>query len=201
MGNTYTSVTLCPNVVELDKKNEISLIDMAGFKDKRDYIGVLGVSYFLKAVFEKVRRAKFLIVLGEDKLIETSGDGLIATFTEFINMFNVHLMDIETKKAFYNSVSIVVTRSEQETKHHGYLRRILKMLKEPKLVLEKREEIVHLIDYLIERNRIEPFKLAMHNRGPEQCNLVQRFDKLGWEFFDIQKSEQTLGKDLIFLPY
>lgn len=77
MGNTFTSVTLCPNVVELDRTNCISLIDMAGYKDKRDYIGVLGVSYFLKAVFEKVRRAKFLIVLGEDKLTENSGDGII----------------------------------------------------------------------------------------------------------------------------
>lgn len=135
VGNSYTSVTLCPNVVELDKAKRISLIDMAGFKDKRDYIGVLGVSYFLKAVFEKVRRAKFLIILGEDKLMETSGDGIIDTFSEFINMFNVQLMDAATKKAFYDSVSIVVTRSEQEARHHGSLRKILKKLREPKLVI------------------------------------------------------------------
>ena len=42
---------------------------MAGYKDKRDFIGVLGVSYFLKAVFEKVKNVKFLLVLGEDKLM------------------------------------------------------------------------------------------------------------------------------------
>lgn len=46
---------------------------MAGYRDKRDYIGVLGVSYFLKAVFEKVTRVKFLIVISEDKLTENSG--------------------------------------------------------------------------------------------------------------------------------
>lgn len=73
LGDTYTSVTLCPNVVEFDKKKEVELIDMAGYRDKRDYIGVLGVSYFLKAVFERVSRAKFLIVLSEDKLMENSG--------------------------------------------------------------------------------------------------------------------------------
>jgi hypothetical protein len=44
-------VTLCPNVVELDRERGVTLMDMAGYKDKRDYIGVLGVSYFLKAVF------------------------------------------------------------------------------------------------------------------------------------------------------
>ena len=201
VGNTYTSVTLCPNVVELDKARKVSLIDMAGYKDKRDYIGVLGVSYFLKAVFEKVRRAKFLLVLGEDKLLENSGDGIIDTFNEFVSMFNVHLMDAPSRDAFYSSVSIVVTRSEQEVRHQTYLRRILKMLKDPKLVVEKRPELVSLIEYLIDKNRIEPFKVALPNKVPEKCGLVERFDKMGWDFFDIEKSEQALGKELISLPY
>lgn len=51
LGATFTSVTLCPNVVEFDKEKKVEIIDMAGYRDKRDYIGVLGVSYFLKAVF------------------------------------------------------------------------------------------------------------------------------------------------------
>ena len=63
LGNTFTSVTLCPNVVELDHDEKITVMDMAGYRDKRDYIGVLGVSYFLKAVFERVKRVKFLIVI------------------------------------------------------------------------------------------------------------------------------------------
>lgn len=73
LGNTFTSVTLCPNIVELDKEHRLSLIDMAGYKDKRNYIGVLGVSYFLKAVFERVRKVKFVIVIDEQKLMENSG--------------------------------------------------------------------------------------------------------------------------------
>ena len=38
---------------------------MAGFMDKRNYVGVYGVSYFLKSVFEKVNQAKFVIVIDE----------------------------------------------------------------------------------------------------------------------------------------
>lgn len=51
-SNGLTSKTLIPNIGELDK--ETSLIDMAGFADNRNYIGVMGVSYFLKSVFEQV---------------------------------------------------------------------------------------------------------------------------------------------------
>ena len=36
---------------------------MAGYEDTRDYIGVIGVSYFLKALFEQVREVKFVIVM------------------------------------------------------------------------------------------------------------------------------------------
>lgn len=63
---------------------------MAGYFDKRNYIGVLGVSYFLKAVFEQVSRVKFIIVFDEGKLIEGSGDGIIKTFRGFINMFKMN---------------------------------------------------------------------------------------------------------------
>lgn len=71
---------------------------MAGYKDKRDYIGVLGVSYFLKAVFEKVKKVKFIIVLGEDILAEKSGDGIISTFTGFLNMFHIQNMTEQIKQ-------------------------------------------------------------------------------------------------------
>ena len=69
LGSSYTSVTLAPNVY-VNYTPEISLLDMAGYLDTRDFIGVIGVSYFLKAVFEKVRKAKFLIVFDEHRLME-----------------------------------------------------------------------------------------------------------------------------------
>jgi len=36
---------------------------MAGFLDSRNYVGVMGVSYFLKSVFEHANLAKFVIVV------------------------------------------------------------------------------------------------------------------------------------------
>ena len=60
-GNFYSSVTLAPNI-HVDYQDDISLIDMAGYEDTRNYVGVIGVSYFLKALFEQVREVKFLIV-------------------------------------------------------------------------------------------------------------------------------------------
>jgi hypothetical protein len=62
---------------------------MAGFLDKRNYIGVYGVSYFLKSVFEKVNQVKFIIVIDEENLTLSSGEGVIKTFKGFLNMFNL----------------------------------------------------------------------------------------------------------------
>jgi len=62
---------------------------MAGFLDKRNYIGVYGVSYFLKSVFEKVNEVKFIIVIDEENLTLSSGEGVIKTFKGFLNMFNL----------------------------------------------------------------------------------------------------------------
>ncbi len=61
VANSFASVTLVPNI-HIDYENTISLIDMAGYEDTRDFVGVIGVSYFLKALFEQVREAKFIIV-------------------------------------------------------------------------------------------------------------------------------------------
>ena len=43
------SCTLVPNIVDLS--DSISILDMAGYGDTRDYVGTLGVSYSLRAVF------------------------------------------------------------------------------------------------------------------------------------------------------
>jgi len=40
---------------------------MAGYEDTRNFIGVIGVSYFLKTLFEQVREVKFVIVFDENK--------------------------------------------------------------------------------------------------------------------------------------
>lgn len=65
---------------------------MAGFGDTRDYIGVIGVSYFLHRIFEKVKKARFLLVINEFGMADPTGAKLIETFNGFIKMFRFDLM-------------------------------------------------------------------------------------------------------------
>ena len=66
MGNSFASVTLAPNIFK-DFLPNVSLVDMAGYEDTRDYIGVMGESYFRKALFQRARKVKFVIVFDENK--------------------------------------------------------------------------------------------------------------------------------------
>ena len=66
VADSFASVTLVPNVY-VDFTNDTSLIDLPGFENSGDYSGVIGVSYFLKALFEKVRKVKFVIVFSEQR--------------------------------------------------------------------------------------------------------------------------------------
>jgi len=68
VGNSFASVTLAPNIYR-DYEPKLSLVDMAGYEDTRNYVGVIGVSYFLKALFERVRKVKFVIVFDENKFM------------------------------------------------------------------------------------------------------------------------------------
>ena len=66
MGNRFASVTLAPNIFK-DFLPNVSLVDMAGYEDTRDYIGVVGKAYFSKALFQRARKVKFVIVFDENK--------------------------------------------------------------------------------------------------------------------------------------
>lgn len=72
MDPGFTSVTLVPNITDLT--NDDFLADMAGFKDERDYAGVIGVSYMLKALFDEVERIKFILVIDEADLKTNLGN-------------------------------------------------------------------------------------------------------------------------------
>jgi len=54
---------------------------MAGFKDSRDYVSVIGVSYFLNSIFSKARKVKFLIVISEGDFGQSTGQDLIKVFS------------------------------------------------------------------------------------------------------------------------
>ena len=65
IGQGFKSSTLVPNVVEIKTKDgkKYSLLDMAGYQDSRDYIGIITVAYMLKAVLDKIQKLKFIVVL------------------------------------------------------------------------------------------------------------------------------------------
>lgn len=65
---------------------------MAGTGDTRNFIGTIGVSYFLFQVFKKVKKAKFLLVIDQSSLADPTGAKMISTFQGFINMFRFDLM-------------------------------------------------------------------------------------------------------------
>ena len=91
VGNGFGSVTLIPNI-HVDFTESISFCDMAGYGDTRDYVGVIGVSYFIKALFERVRKVKFIVVISEKKFTDETGAGIIKTFEGFFNMFKLNLL-------------------------------------------------------------------------------------------------------------
>lgn len=104
-------------------------------------------------------------------------------------MFNFHLMTEELRRQLYDSVSVVVTRSGNATKHQAYLRRISRILKDPNLIVDNKEELVLLIDDIIAENRIEAFDMALGNQNAPKCEMLDMFDGLGWKYFDIGQAE------------
>jgi hypothetical protein len=199
LGNDFTSVTLIPNIADLSK--ETSLVDMAGYFDSRNYIGVMGVSYFLKSVFEQVDRVKFLIVFNEHNFFESTGSGITKTFLGFLNMFRFDLFTPELKEELFSTVSLVITRSKQAHLHSAYLKRIGKKLKEPNFKIEFKELMNELVDKMIEKNRIIAFESARPETHPDKCHLMEDLDGLGWEYMDVRKAEQTVGSDIINIPF
>lgn len=63
--NTFTSVTLVPNVGQINLNGEIiGLVDLAGFSDQaRSYVGIFGVSFMLEKILESVDEFKFLLAV------------------------------------------------------------------------------------------------------------------------------------------
>ena len=81
----FNSVTLIPNIFPKIKignsYHEINLVDMAGYSDTgRSYVGVFGVSYMLKRTQEKVKKAKYLLVLDHASMSHSQLDTITKYF-------------------------------------------------------------------------------------------------------------------------
>jgi hypothetical protein len=53
---------LIPNI-RINYESDVSLIDIASYEKAQNCIEVVVVDYFLKAVFERAREIKFIIVI------------------------------------------------------------------------------------------------------------------------------------------
>jgi hypothetical protein len=96
MAPGQLSVTLVFNEEEYDK--ETSLIDLAGWGDKRNYTGVYGVSYNMKAVFDTADEVKFLITFSRESISSMTGDELLNTLRSFVKSFNLKDVNPEIKE-------------------------------------------------------------------------------------------------------
>jgi len=61
VSEQFDSTTLVPTAAELDEKT--TLLDMVGFEVNRNYVEVMGVSYFIKYIFVKMKKVKFILVI------------------------------------------------------------------------------------------------------------------------------------------
>ena len=106
---TALSQTLTPNIINL--KSEISLVDCAGFNDKRGYVGVICVSAMLKALIENIQEVKFIVVVNSSALIDFNVDKLIIPFDAFLNIFSFNSLEKNVQQKLAKSVSLLVTKT------------------------------------------------------------------------------------------
>jgi hypothetical protein len=99
---------------------------MAGYEDSRNYVGTIGVSYFLREVFSKVREAKFVLVFSEQRFTEDTGAGIIQTLNGFFNMFNTELLSNEEfQNKLIQSMGFLVTKSKEGEHHFEYMKELI----------------------------------------------------------------------------
>ena len=84
MSPEANSKTLIANVRVTDENT--CIIDTAGFRDRRNHIGVFCVNFMLKVIFEKGKNFKFIIVISRSQ-IDLHKD-VMDTFFHFINLFD-----------------------------------------------------------------------------------------------------------------
>lgn len=85
---------------------------------------------------------KFVLVFDEFKFFDSTGDGIIKTFNGFVNMFNYEEMKGDIKKKFFSSLSVVVTRTTDPTRHFDMMRSISEQLKDDALISDNKDSII-----------------------------------------------------------
>ena len=93
----------------------------------------------------------------------------------------------DIKKKFFSSLSAVVTRTSDPTKHFDMMKNISEQLQDNELISDNKESVIEIIDAIIPSNRVEPFLKAKKDEPAPPCKFIDRFnDKLGWTYFALK---------------
>jgi len=65
-----------------------------------------------------------------------------------------------------------------------------KLRKEKGIQIKNKELIIEMIEFIQKVNTIKEFKYARPNLPPEKSDIIESFDKYGWEFFDFEKARR-----------
>lgn len=99
---------------------------MAGYMDTRGYAEVVGVSYVLKAAFQKVKECQFALVVMSDYF--RIPNELFRSLKGFLKMFNFSEMSPEAKLRLFQSMTFVITKTKAGAPAAAYASLIKKMI-------------------------------------------------------------------------
>lgn len=171
VNDTHLSKTLIPNVYNL---GEVTRIDTAGFKDNRNHVGVFSVNCMLNFIFEKGQRYSFMLVINRDRLF-ADPHGILDTLYHFISLFDHGSLDETTKRGLFLSVCLVVTKADGPTADGSvltYLRGIIKTCSRGGYRYEKKEICLELLSDIVDKQRIEYFRMAKQNDNAPPCEIL-----------------------------
>lgn len=194
------SVTLVANCITI---GDTDYLDMAGFGDKRDYIGVYGVSYCLQRTIVQGKRIRFLITISEEALRTGGRNDATRTFQIFLSLFDVKRMTPEIKEEFFRSCAMLVTRSHDAFDRGEILRSYIKDLSNPSMKIKKRTQIHDLLNHIYEENKIINFSLAKSGIPCPPCTDIEFLKQQNWKGFNLKELDDKLdnGRSIFRIPF
>ena len=75
------------------------------------------MSYMLKAIFEKVKKVKFILVIPANAVEEFNSDSFAKSFIGFFRMFHYLELSADIRKQIMDSTSIILSRSNSSEEY------------------------------------------------------------------------------------
>ena len=98
---------------------------------------------------------------------DTSGEDLIKTFQEFINMFPYLEMEDDLREKLRQSIVVVITKTTKAIQFLAKLKIILQKIMDKKFVIENKDALLEILSWLRTKlMRLQPFNAAVRNTPP-----------------------------------